>query len=155
VTTLAIILGSTLAAAVAGLIALGVWLRAASASLDATRAVLLGEQRRGDRLQGERDQLTVRAAELWTETHELQRRLAAAERQRNDAIEREAQHVGESIRDAGSGPDALARLSDELQRPLLPATGAPGPATAGGDRSAEGAVQPAGPAESAAPPRSP
>lgn len=130
-TAAVIILAAALAASVAGLIALGAWLRTAYRDAGELRVDLAVEMRRGDQLQDERDAATVDVAKLTTDVHELERRLAAAETQRNAAVAKEAEHVGETIRNAPDAVSALDALNRELQTPLVPAGGTPDPTASG------------------------
>jgi septal ring factor EnvC (AmiA/AmiB activator) len=144
VTAAVVALAVALAAAVAGLITFGLKLRDAGAQNQKLEVELVGEQRRGDKLQGERDELVRQVAELHVEGHELERRLAAAEAARNKATEKEASDAADSIRNARDAAAAVDEFNRVLQGAQLPVSGEIDTAGAGGrGNGGATAVQPA------------
>lgn len=143
---LAILLAGILAGAIAAIVTLSVWLHRSYEDRATLQIDLVAEQRRADDLQDQRDAAVAKADTMTSAAAELTRRLEHAETDRNAAITKEAEHVGETIRSAPDGMSALDALNRELQSPLSGAAEA-NPAAAGhGDRAAD-PVQPAGAAE--------
>lgn len=152
VTAAIITLAISLAAAIAGIIVLAVRNSRLGDELVLAAAELVVEQRRGDRLQNERDRLVADNAVLDADNAELTRRLAAAELARNAARKDKADAAAHEVSTAPTAAAAVDAFNRVLQEDQLPVSGETDPA--GADRQRDGgaaAMQPAGGADAALP----